>query len=287
MNIVASIIKKDDKFIVKAIDEFESLNYIDDMRVIMKVDYLIVVDDKVHVGDTYDPETDNFINPEGIIVFNSMTDTKRIELIERKLNEPEPVEEFDINKLSRDEQYEYIIKQIKADCERVILTGFNCYCPIKPPASVDINNEEEMAKFKASRKLLHYSLSLNKQKDLENTIMHIRRTKESDRDVVFWRDDSRVMLEKYSVEEFIALYNFLTGMITTCKIRSDGLEQYVTDKYNAGEDFIDINWNTKLPDDIISSMSEQINVLTRSRKAEYYLNHMSTINYKKGIIEFH
>ncbi len=289
MNKVASINKQNNKFIVTAIDEFESINYIDDMKTIMKVDYLIVVDDKVQIGDTYDPETENFINPEGNIVFCSMTDTKRIENLERKLNEEinknnkSDNKTPDINNLSREEQYHYVIQQIKSDCERVILAGFDAFYPMDVKATPEERNSPE---FWTNRPKRHYSLSLTKQEDLKETLAFIRMQNKEDRTTVLWRDDSLVMKEEYTVDSFVLLYNFLTGMITACKCKSDGLEQLVTNLYNAGENFLKVNWNTKLPEDIKNTVCNQINTITKSMKGENYLSHVSKIHYKDNTIEF-
>lgn len=276
MSKVASIKKQDEKFVVTEINEFESIQFIDEMRRIMNVDYLIIVDSSVSIGDIYDPETEDFINSDNKIVFNSMNDTKRIAKLENILNEKN--KKIDITKLPRDEQYEIIIKNIKADCERVILAGFDAVYPMSltNDESYDINTVEKR----------HYSLSINKQKDLEKNIEFIRKTPIENRNVVLYRDDSLSMLEEYTVDDFSLLYRFLSGMITACKIKSDGLEQLTTELYNSGDNFSKIDWNTMLPDRFKNKIIEQINFITRSDRGSFYYNHISKIDYENNVIIF-
>lgn len=128
------------------------------------------------------------------------------------------------------------ISQIKKSCEKAIISG----------TDADV----------LGRGMLHYSLTETKQDDIKVLMQNIQNGVEG----VLWHDDSRVMHEFYTAEQFTALYQLLFAYIITCKITSDGLEQYATDLANAKdiETLETIAWGTVLPDDIQTQVDEQI-----------------------------
>ena len=128
------------------------------------------------------------------------------------------------------------ISQIKKFCESVIISG----------TDADV----------LGRGMLHYSLTETKQDDIKVLMQNIQNGAEG----VLWHDDSRVMHEFYTAEQFTALYQILFAYIITCKITSDGLEQYATDLANAKdiETLETVTWDTALPEYIQTQVDEQI-----------------------------
>lgn len=131
------------------------------------------------------------------------------------------------------------ISEIKKSCESAIVSGTNA----------DVLGRGE----------LHYSLTSTKQDDIKVLMSNIQNGATS----VLWHDDSRVMHEVYTAEQFTLLYNIVYTHIITCKITSDGLEQYATDLASTQE--VDklkaITWETTLPDYIQIQVDEQIALL--------------------------
>ena len=132
------------------------------------------------------------------------------------------------------------ILEIKKSCESAIIAG----------TDADV----------LGRGLLHYSLTQTKQDDIKVLMSNIINGATS----VLWHDDSRVMHEVYTAEQFTVLYNIVFTYIITCKITSDGLEQYATDLANAKDvDKLEaITWETVLPDYIQTQVDEQIALMT-------------------------
>lgn len=106
------------------------------------------------------------------------------------------------------------------------------------------------------RGMLHYSLTETKQDDIKSLALNIQNGAEG----VLWHDDSRVMHEFYTAEQFMQLYKVLYAYIITCKITSDGFEQYAVDCANNND--IDtlksITWGTELPEYIQIQVDQQI-----------------------------
>lgn len=292
MNRIAVIIKheatedSEAKCEVKDIVEFESLGYISEMKVIMDCYDLIPVNDEVQIGDMFDEKTRDFLNKDGQIVFSAMTDLQRIEKLEHQLEEARNelrearengiTSNKDLSKMTRDEQYDYIINQIKSDCNKVITNGFDAYYPI----ASDIPDPVPEG-YWDTKERRHYSLSTFKQQDLRDRLLNAMRQKD---ETVLWRDDSLTNLEEYLVKDFVVLANRLLAMIDACKVKSDFLEQLVKSKYDAGEVFTNVNWNTKLPNDLRDQAIMQINKLTRMERGRYLLRNIPTINYSDGTI---
>ena len=128
------------------------------------------------------------------------------------------------------------IAEIKKMCESAIVAGVDA----------DV----------LDRGLLHYSLTQTKQDDIKVLMTNIQ----NGTTAVLWHDDSRVMHEIYTADQFTELYNIIFEHIITCKITSDGLEQYATDLAEAEDidTLISINWDTELPDYIQEQVDEQI-----------------------------
>lgn len=128
------------------------------------------------------------------------------------------------------------ISQIKKSCESAIISG----------TDADV----------LGRGLLHYSLTETKQDDIKVLMQSIQNGTEG----VLWHDDSRVMHEIYTAEQFTALYQILFAYIITCKITSDGLEQYIKDSAENGDiELVEsITWGTTLPEYIQTQVDEQI-----------------------------
>lgn len=129
--------------------------------------------------------------------------------------------------------------EIKALCETMITNGFDADVLGRGP--------------------LHYSLTQVKQEDLKVLYAQV----EAGAQTVLWHDDSRVMHETYTAEQFLALYQRGMAYIVGCKIRSDGLEQYIIDLFGAGD--IDaamaVAWDTKLPDSLQAEVDRQVTLM--------------------------
>lgn len=127
-------------------------------------------------------------------------------------------------------------QEIKKSCESAIISG----------TDADV----------LGRGLLHYSLTETKQDDIKVLMQNIQNGAEG----VLWHDDSRVMHEIYTAEQFTALYQILFAYIITCKITSDGLEQYIKDSAENGDiELVEsITWGTTLPEYIQTQVDEQI-----------------------------
>lgn len=129
--------------------------------------------------------------------------------------------------------------EIKQFCERSIISGFDADVLGRGP--------------------LHYPLPQAKQDDLKVLYAQVQ----AGAQVVLWHDDSRVMHELYTVGQFTALYQQGMAHIISCKIRSDGLEQYICDLLAAGE--IDaamaVGWDTTLPEGLQATVEQQIRLM--------------------------
>jgi len=133
----------------------------------------------------------------------------------------------DINKLKKRKQTE-----IKHQCHNKISYAFRFDCG------------------KGER---NYYLSEQKQTDMKDLAALIKCGKNS----VFWRDESRVMLEEYTAEEFMSLYNQGMFFIASCKLRSDGLEEYLNSLDDV-EQISTVTWDTPLPEEIQKIIDEQL-----------------------------
>ena len=130
-------------------------------------------------------------------------------------------------------------KEIKAACEATIIAG----------TDADV----------LGRGPLHYSLTNTKQDDIKTLALSIQNGAEG----AFWHDDSRVMHEFYTAEQFMQLYQILYAFIITCKITSDGLEQYAIDcvTNNDLDTLATIGWGTVLPEYIQTQVDQQISLM--------------------------
>lgn len=137
------------------------------------------------------------------------------------------------------------INEIKSSCENAIIHG----------TDADV----------LGRGMLHYSLTQIKQDDIKVLMLNIQNGAAN----VLWHDDSRVMHEVYSAEQFSQLYNIIFAYIIRCKITSDGLEQYITDCAENGdiETLQNISWETQLPDYIQEQVNQQINLMLGNSNA--------------------
>ena len=128
------------------------------------------------------------------------------------------------------------IQHIKQACEKTIVAG----------TDADV----------LGRGMLHYSLTETKQDDIKTLALNIQNGAAG----AFWHDDSRLMHEFYTAEQFNQLYQILYAFIITCKITSDGLEQYAADcAANKDIDTLDsITWGTELPEYIQIQVDQQI-----------------------------
>ena len=100
----------------------------------------------------------------------------------------------------------YKINEIKSCCDEIITTGF--YCNV-----LDTGN-------------LHYTLDQHKQDEMKRLYQNIINGNSA---YVLWRDDSKIMCENYTAEQFLNLYKQALIHILTQKIYLDGLEQYIND----------------------------------------------------------
>lgn len=130
-------------------------------------------------------------------------------------------------------------EEIKSSCDTVIASG----------TDADV----------LGRGLLHYSLTNTKQDDIKVLMLNVQNGAEG----VLWHDDSRVMHEFYTAEQFTALYQILFTYIITCKITADGLQQYILDlaKEEKIEEIKNVSWETVLPDYIQEIVDTQIKLM--------------------------
>ena len=225
---------------VENVMEISSEDAIDEVKAAFGYDYVILVDENVSVGCKYDPANGVVYNTAGVRVFPSTSADEEIAAVRTYLIENGYMElsSDEYAALDYDEKYKYKIAQIKKACESVIIAG----------TDADVLGAGE----------LHYSLTEIKQRDISTLYAAVQAGAE----YVLWHDDSRVMHEKYTAEQFTNLYNILYNFTVSCKIRSDGLEQYVINLYESEGDFDNITWDTELPDEIQDVVDEQIAIMT-------------------------
>ena len=110
------------------------------------------------------------------------------------------------------------------------------------------------------RGMLHYTLTETQQADIKVLMANIQNGAEA----VLWHDDSRVMHEVYTAEQFTALYAVIFSYIIRCKIYSDGLEQLAINLAEATDpNGLDaIYWGQELPEDINTEVETQIALMT-------------------------
>lgn len=130
-------------------------------------------------------------------------------------------------------------KEIKNSCEENIVKGFDA----------DVLGRGD----------LHYSLTLTKQNDLKVLMQNILAGAES----VLWHDDSKVMHEVYTAEQFKALYEIGYSFMIMCKIYSDGLEQMAVNYWdqNNEDEALKVVWGSKLSEDIQAIVDTQIKLM--------------------------
>lgn len=131
------------------------------------------------------------------------------------------------------------IQEIKKSCEETIVSGFDA----------DV----------LGRGKLHYSLTLTKQDDLKVLYQNIQAGAQS----VLWHDDSRVMHEEYTAEQFLTLWNIGYSFMIMCKIYSDGLEQTAENMFDAKdqEGIENLHWGYELSDDVQAVVDTQIKMM--------------------------
>lgn len=295
MSHVAILDKQGEKYIVRDILEFQNVNYLHEMKNILKCDKLIIVKDDIKIGDTYDVNNNIFTDDSGNIKYNDNINTdKYLDIIEKKVEYisklKDNLSDAAINlknllKMDKDEALDFIIKNIKKDCETVITSGFDA----RYPMSINYDNTSKNITLNDYENLIekrHYSLSIDIINELDNTFNILRKSKDGS-DIIYWKDDSLIMMEPYNCEDFKLLYSFLKRMVTTCRMYRDGLIQYATDLHDKNDiNFMRVNWNCTLPKYIKDKIFEILRVQLKTNNVEYFYSHISEINYSTGEVIF-
>ena len=197
-------INEDTKYYIDNIVEFASTIGLEEMKETLEADYLIPVPSSIDTGNNYDNKKGIFTDYAGNRIYPPLTLEERIYALEDKINNNNGIIISNPNEGVYSIE-EYIIRSIKKLCETIITNGFD----------YDVLGKGN----------LHYALSSFKQKDLEITYQTIKNNIEAD--YVLWRDEGRATKEKYTVDQFIKLYQYLMTMIQACKFMSDIMENKV------------------------------------------------------------
>ena len=114
----------------------------------------------------------------------------------------------------------------------------------------------------AKGEMLHYTLSEQHQKDMEAIMAVV-----DEKPIIYWRDNSRVMYEEYTQDEFKHLHKSAQIYKTINKIYSDGLEDYILSVYADGQGDIDLlhtlKWGVELPEAIRAEVDTQVMAIER------------------------
>ena len=222
----AAIIEQTDDgiFVVTNIIEVTDVVGLNDYKNNTGVDIMIDVNYNVSIGNTYDPETGIIYNSDKARVFPPISADDQIADLKQSLVDQGFISFIEYDKLaSSKDKYDAKIREVKRCCKKSIEAGYD----------VEISENE----------ILHFSLTEYRQKDLEDNYFKIRQGAE----FVFFRDDSKIMVEKYSAEKFLKVYEVLTNKMFADKVYSDGLETLLTELYTTGLTFDDVIWGTTLP----------------------------------------
>jgi hypothetical protein len=224
------------KMSIKVYAKVNSDNYITD------INSEIFLNDKTGYVQIDSGDGDKFAHAQGNYFDKPLIDSDGF--YNYKLDKGKAVERTSTEKYS-DSTYLNLIKatkttEIKNTCGEKIISGFN-------------------SDAKTTGTFLHYTLEQTKQDDMKVLMASILNGATE----VLWHDSSRVMHEVYNATQFTALYKAAMNYIVSCKVFSDGLEQYLANVL-AGTDENKvtiakaINWDTILPTDIQTIVDQQI-----------------------------
>lgn len=255
---VALIIKNEDTYVVSNIIECNTLNDANELKSTFGFDFCTDVSELVAIGNTFDPDTGIIYNQDNARIYPPISPSDQISELEQILNDEGVIStEPYSSDLSYDKKFELKIKEIKLACKKSIYSGYDVDVPDKG--------------------ILHYSMTEYRQKDLETNFALVSNGASS----VYFRDDSKIMIEKYTAEQFIAIYNAINIKMKEDKLRSDGLETLVNNMHLKNQNFDSVTWDFELPEYIQSLIDDAMTDI----KTFYTFTIKSLISDNSAVIE--